>query len=214
MARVATGFKVDLVKPDRPLRDNAACPPRAGPRERPDPDRPAVSAGAAVVWSPPQCRFSLQRSASATDFLSGLPEGQFSGQLGSHLTHRWREMDSNHRYPRERNLLLPRSELARWNRLAAGTGCRLQRAKVSAYSNVSNGAEREPPDLRISLLAGARAVGPGQQMAAAGLVRPIFPDINSALAASAHAADSLECAQLNPFVRWLRSTRLLRIPAA
>jgi hypothetical protein len=54
-------------------------------------------------------------------------------------------MDSNHRYPRERSLLLPRWELARWNRLAAGTGCRLQRAKVSAYSNVSNGAEREPP---------------------------------------------------------------------
>ena len=52
-------------------------------------------------------------------------------------------MDSNHRYPRERNLLLPRSELAPRSRLAAGTGCRLQRAKVSAYSNVSNGAERE-----------------------------------------------------------------------
>src|ERR1700722_12886734 len=84
-------------------------------------------------------------------------------------------MDSNHRYPRERSLLLPGSELARWNRLAAGTGCRFQRAKVSAYSNVSNGAEREPPDLRISLLAGAHAVGPGQQVAAAGLVRPIFP---------------------------------------
>ena len=50
-------------------------------------------------------------------------------------------MDSNHRYPRERSLLLPRSELARWNRLAAGTGCRLQQATVSAYSNVSNGAE-------------------------------------------------------------------------
>jgi hypothetical protein len=31
-------------------------------------------------------------------------------------------MDSNHRYPRERSLLLPRSELARRNRLAAGTG--------------------------------------------------------------------------------------------
>ena len=77
--------------------------------------------------------------------------------------------------PRERSLLLPRSELARRNRLAAGTGCRLQRAKVSAYSNVSNGAEREPPDLRMSLLAGAHAVGPGQQVAAAGLVRPIFP---------------------------------------
>jgi hypothetical protein len=45
---------------------------------------------AAVVWSPPQCRFSLQGSASATDFLSGLAEGQFSGQLGSHLTPRWR----------------------------------------------------------------------------------------------------------------------------
>jgi hypothetical protein len=55
------------------------------------------------------------------------------------------------------------------DRLAAGTGCRLQQATVSAYSNVSNGAEREPPDLRISLLAGAHAVGPGQQVAAAGL---------------------------------------------
>src|SRR5580704_8340856 len=84
-------------------------------------------------------------------------------------------MDSNHRYPRERSLLLPRSKLARWNRLVAGTGCRLQWAKVSAYSNVSNGTEREPPDLRISLLAGAHAVGPGQQVGAAGLVRPIFP---------------------------------------
>ena len=67
-------------------------------------------------------------------------------------------MDSNHRYPRERSLLLPRSKLARRNRLAAGTGCRLQRAKVSACSNVSNGAEREPPILRISLLAGPRVV--------------------------------------------------------
>jgi len=86
-----------------------------------------------------------------------------------------REMDSNHRYPRERSLLLPRSELARRNRLAARTDCRLQRAKVSAYSNVSNGAEREPSILRISLLADAPSVGPGQQVAAAGLVRPIFP---------------------------------------
>jgi hypothetical protein len=33
------------VHQNRPLRDNAACPPRAGPQERPDPDRPAVSAG-------------------------------------------------------------------------------------------------------------------------------------------------------------------------
>jgi hypothetical protein len=55
------------------------------------------------------------------------------------------------------------------DRRAAGTGCRLQQATVSAYSNVSNGAEREPPDLRISLLAGTHAVGPGQQVAAAGL---------------------------------------------
>src|SRR5580693_3013018 len=34
-ARVATGFRVDLVKPNRPLRDNAACPPpHRDPRRR------------------------------------------------------------------------------------------------------------------------------------------------------------------------------------
>src|ERR1700720_2160445 len=84
-------------------------------------------------------------------------------------------MDSNHRYPRERSLLFPRSELARRNRLAAGTGCRLQRAKVSAYSNGSNGAEREPPILRIAFWRVRMPVGPGQQVAAASLVRRIFP---------------------------------------
>jgi hypothetical protein len=93
---------------------------------------------------------------------------------GSHVTRRWREMDSNHRYPRERSLLLPRSKLARRNRLAAGTGCRLQRAKVSAYSNVSNGAEREPPILRISLLAGANARRAGS---AGGRSQPCSPNI-------------------------------------
>src|ERR1700732_1563613 len=84
-------------------------------------------------------------------------------------------MDSNHRYPPRENLLLPRSELAPRSRLAAGTGCRLQRAKGSAYSNVSNGAEREPPIWRINWRVRMPAVGPGQQVAAAGLVRPIFP---------------------------------------
>src|SRR5580704_15005240 len=84
-------------------------------------------------------------------------------------------MDSNHRYPRERSLLLPRSKLARWNRLAAGRGCRLQRAKVSAYSNVSNGAEREPPILRISLFAGAHARC--RAGSAGGRSRPCSPNI-------------------------------------
>jgi hypothetical protein len=101
--------------------------------------------------------------------------GIFNAGASSHLTRRWREMDSNHRYPRERSLLLPRSKLARWNRLAAGTGCRLQRAKVSAYSNVSNGAEREPPILRISLLAGAHARC--RAGSAGGRSRPCSPNI-------------------------------------
>jgi len=73
-------------------------------------------------------------------------------------------MDSNHRYPEREACFFPdRNSLS-------GTASRRGRAV-----GVSNGAEREPPDLRISLLAGARAVGPGQQVAAAGLVRPIFP---------------------------------------
>ena len=37
-------------------------------------------------------------------------------------TLRWREMDSNHRYPRERSLLLPRSELAFEARVAIPGG--------------------------------------------------------------------------------------------
>jgi hypothetical protein len=107
----------------------------------------------------------------------GLPPGPggFGRSVVSLLTLRWREMDSNHRYPRERSLLLPRSKLARRNRLAAGTGCRLQRAKVSAYSNVSNGAEREPPILRISLFAGAHARC--RAWSAGGRSRPCSPNI-------------------------------------
>ena len=35
-------------------------------------------------------------------------------------------MDSNHRYPEREACFFPRSELARRNRLAAGTGCRRQ----------------------------------------------------------------------------------------
>ena len=47
--------------------------------------------------------------------------------------------------PRERSLLVPRSEHARRKPPRGGAGYRLQRAKVSAFSNVSNGTERKPP---------------------------------------------------------------------
>jgi hypothetical protein len=78
--------------------------------------------------------------------------------------------------PRERSLLLPWSELARRNRLAAGAGYRLQRPTVSTLSNVNNGTEREPPNCGSAFWrVRVPAVGPGQQVAATGLVRPIFP---------------------------------------
>jgi hypothetical protein len=71
-------------------------------------------------------------------------------------------MDSNHRYPEREACFFPdRNSLS-------GTASRRGRAV-----GVSNGAEREPPDLRISLLAGARAVGPGQQVAQYSQVRQV-----------------------------------------
>jgi hypothetical protein len=56
---------------------------------------------------PPGCRGLVTSAMSVLftafgvshRFSKRLAEGQFSGQLGSHLTHRWREMESNLRFP-------------------------------------------------------------------------------------------------------------------
>ena len=59
------------------------------------------------------------------------------------------------------------------SRRGRDVGSNGQRSARTATSAMAPSGNR--PDLRISLLAGAHAVGPGQQVGAAGLVRPIFP---------------------------------------
>ena len=56
---------------------------------------------------PPGCRGLVTSAMSVLFTVFGvshrfskrLAEGEFSGQLGSHLTHRWRETESNLRFP-------------------------------------------------------------------------------------------------------------------